>query len=66
MALTRDSVLFYWDALHGVTPIVGGDPVFSRDSAGTMQDRQRALRSLVRNLPRHEWVTRAGARRRIG
>jgi hypothetical protein len=61
--LTRDSALFYWSAEYGVAPIVGGDPVFSRDSAGTMLDRQRGLRSLIRNLPRQEWVTVDGVGR---
>jgi hypothetical protein len=63
MALTRDSALFYWHATYGLAPVVGGDPVFSRDSAGTMQDRQGALRSLIRNLPRHEWATVDGVTR---
>jgi hypothetical protein len=55
MALTRESALFYWSAEYGIAPVVGGDPVFSRDSAGTFRDRQRTGRELIRGLPRFPW-----------
>lgn len=52
MALTRESALFYWAAVYGLQPIVGGDPVFSRDSAATMRGSARIGRELIRGLPR--------------
>ncbi|MGH7459652.1 MAG: phage head spike fiber domain-containing protein [Longimicrobiales bacterium] len=55
--LSRSSVLHYWDAQFGPNPVVGGDPVFARDSAGALIDRPRILRSLIRGCPRSEWVT---------
>lgn len=50
--LTRESVLFYWSALHGVRAAVGGDPVYSRDSAATFRGFGENERTLIRNLPR--------------
>jgi hypothetical protein len=52
MALTRDSALFYWDAQHGLQPIVGGDPVYSRDSAGSFRALGRVGRNVIVGLPR--------------
>lgn len=34
MALTRDSLLYYWDAGYGTYPVIGGDPVLTRAAAG--------------------------------
>lgn len=63
MALTRSSVLHYWDALYGPNPIVGGDPVHTRDSARGLIDRARFVRTFIRNQYRTEWVTINGIRR---
>lgn len=63
MALSKSSVLHYWDALFGPNALVGGDPVFARDSAGSLVDRARILRSVIRGVPRTEWVTLDSIRR---
>jgi hypothetical protein len=65
VALTRDSVLWYWDAFYGIQPVVGGDPVFSRDSAGAFHDRQGHVRSLIPGLPRFTWAEIGGVTRPV-
>lgn len=64
MAITSLSdILWYWDAIAGVQPIVGGDPTFSRASSGlVMPDRAHRVRSLAADYPRFPWVTVGGER----
>lgn len=49
--LTRDSVLFYFDAMYGIDPVVGGDPNFVRDAAGWYFDG-RMYRKALPGTPR--------------
>ncbi|HEV2147528.1 MAG TPA: hypothetical protein VGR37_09025 [Longimicrobiaceae bacterium] len=65
MALSRHSILHYWDALYGVTPIVGGSPVFSRNGGATFQGRERLGRTVVARTPRQSWATLDGVRRPV-
>lgn len=54
MAITsRDDLLFCWDqrVKPGVLPIIGGDPVFDRDSARTFIGADRKLRSAIVDTP---------------
>lgn len=54
--LTRDSVLFYWASMFGANPIIGGEPVFSRDSAGQFIGSDLKVREVPRLHPRTTWA----------
>lgn len=55
MPLTKASVLHYWSSRHGMLPVVGGRPVFSRSSAGIVPDARGELYSATINTPRVAW-----------
>jgi len=58
--------LWYWDAIAGLQPIVGGDPTFTRASSGLIvPDRSHRIRSISADFPRFPWVTIDGERVRV-
>lgn len=61
--LTAADARFFWDAGLGLTPLLGGETTFSRDSAAVAADRRDVLRQLIRDVARFEWVTSGGERR---
>lgn len=65
MPITRADILHYWDAAYGIAPLVGGDPTFARDGAGSFTDRQGLVRSAIARLPRFEWASVGGVTRPV-
>ncbi|MGH7470448.1 MAG: phage head spike fiber domain-containing protein [Longimicrobiales bacterium] len=59
--ITRASILHYVDG--STVPLVGGDPVFARDSSAAFVDQANTLRTLARLAPRIEWVSIDGVLR---
>lgn len=63
MALTAASILHYWSARYGPTPIYGGKPVHTRSSAARIADQRGILHAPIINTPRIGWDTVSGERR---
>jgi len=62
--LTAASPLHYVDLRYGPNPIIGGDPVFARDSAATIVDQARKLIQYPRLQPLWPaWIDLHGSRR---
>ena len=63
MALSASSILHYWSARYGSTPVYGGKPVFTRSSAARIADQRGVLQAPIINTPRTGWDTISGERR---
>lgn len=63
MALSTSSILHYWSARYGATPVYGGKPVHTRSSAARIADQRGVLHAPIINTPRIGWDTVAGERR---
>src|SRR5688500_16378616 len=63
MPLSRSSVLHYWSARYGPLPIIGGDPVHTRNSASSWADGQGIVQSAIVNTPAFDHATIGGERR---
>lgn len=61
--LNAASALHYWSARYGPVPVVGGKPVFTRNSAGYVNDQRGAPYSAIINTPRFGWDTISSERR---
>lgn len=57
MALSASSILHYWSARYGATPVVGGRPVQTRSSSARIDDQRGVLHAPIINTPRIGWDT---------
>ena len=57
MTLTKSSCLHVWSSRYGINPIIGGRPVFSRNSAGLFTAQSAEVDSAIINTPRGDWTT---------
>ncbi len=58
-----NDILWWWDAAHGLRPMVGGDPTFTRaSSAMVVPDSAGMVRQVVADIPRFGFVDVGGER----